>query len=153
MTAALTNIRRFGDSLTSAETATYRSASMPAFPIVTVTCPHCRQRILESARLVRPLGEVYCPDCGQTFLLDDADEAMRRQLDAARDARLRRKAKVKELRQRWSDPAPTDAELDAADFPKRLVEHPRLIGDVLLNLDRLLDRLNAERTRGQDKAA
>lgn len=100
------------------------------------------------------MGQVYCPECEAVFTLDDSHDGLRRELDEARCARLRRKAKLRELRQRWSDPPPTEAEIAAAEFPRRLAEHPMRISDVLRNLDALLVRLNAERNSGRnDRAA
>lgn len=133
---------------------------MPAFPLVTVTCPHCHNQVYESARLVRPLGNVYCPDCEEVFVLDDTDDATRRELEEARDARLRRKLKLRQFRARWTDPVPSEdtaglvALEEAPPMPPATAENrPMLISDVLKTLDTLLDKLDAERRKGNDRAA
>lgn len=136
---------------------------MPAFPLVTVTCPHCHQPVCESAKLVRPQGQIYCPECESLFVLDDRNEATRRELDEARDARLRRRYRLRDMRARWTDPAPVDIDPIAPEAPLLAlppqaaltppVSRPMLIGDVLKTLDALLDKLNCERASGTGKAA
>ena len=109
---------------------------MTAYALVSVTCPHCRSHFLENARLVRPGGQAWCPDCETLFVLDTSNEAMRRTLLEAKAARRRRRERLAELRSHWSDPVPA---------PK-----PMLMGDVLRRLDGLLERIDelAQRRRG-----
>lgn len=138
-------------------------AIMPAFPLVTVTCPHCHHPVCESAKLVRPQGQIYCPECETLFVLDDRNDATRRELDEARDLRLRRRMKLREMRARWTDPAPVDIDpIEIEPAPQHLPAQrpaleqqarPMLISDVLKTLDALLDKLNGERSSGTGKAA
>jgi hypothetical protein len=119
--------------------------------------------VCESAKLVRPQGQIYCPECESLFVLDDRNEATRRELDEARDARLRRRYRLRDMRARWTDPAPVDIdpiapEVSLLALPPQAaltppVSRPMLIGDVLKTLDALLDKLNCERTSGTGKAA
>jgi uncharacterized Zn finger protein (UPF0148 family) len=111
---------------------------MSAYALVSVACPHCRAQFLENAKLVRPGGQAWCPDCEELFVLDIGNEAMRRTLTEAKHARRRRKEKLAELRSRWADPVSAPA------------EKPMLMSDVLRVLDQLLDRMDdlAQRDKG-----
>jgi uncharacterized Zn finger protein (UPF0148 family) len=111
---------------------------MSAYALVSVGCPHCRGQFLENAKLVRPGGQAYCPNCEELFVLDLANEGMRKTLVEAKLARRRRKERLAQVRARWSDPVPIPT------------EKPMLIGDVLRHLDTLLDRIDnlAHRKRG-----
>lgn len=103
---------------------------MSAYALVNVACPHCRGQFLENAKLVRPGGKAWCPDCEELFVLDMANDAMRHTLVEAKLARRRRKARIADLRARWADPA---------SAPE---QKPMLMGDVLRQLDQLLERMD-----------
>jgi hypothetical protein len=109
---------------------------MSAHALVDLRCPRCHTHFPENARLVRPGGQAWCPECASLFELDAADRDMRRMLDAAKAARRRRKERLNELRLRWSDPAPQPTA--APPTP------PRLMSDVLRSLDELLARLDGK---------
>jgi len=108
---------------------------------VDLSCPHCHKQFTENARLVRPGGHAWCPECEQLFALDETNEAMRQVLEAAKAARRRRKDKLNNLRLRWSDPPPQAV---------TVADTPRTLTDVLLVLDALLQRLD---DRKADEAA
>lgn len=102
---------------------------MTAYALVNVACPHCRGQFQERAKLLRAGGQAWCPHCEALFLLDSTSEPIRRTLDAARDARRRRKERLAELRSHWSaEPEP---------------HKPLLMTDVLHALDDLLVRMDA----------
>lgn len=110
---------------------------MAAHALVDVTCPHCSQTFVTNAKLVRPGGNAYCPDCETLFVLDAGDDRMRETLLAAKAARHRRKDRVREMRERWAEPAPRPAELP------QTATRPVLLSDVLKVLDQLLDNLDS----------
>ncbi|MGV3490675.1 MAG: hypothetical protein ACO1OG_05065 [Devosia sp.] len=111
---------------------------MSAYALVSVGCPHCRGQFLENAKLVRPGGQAYCPNCEELFVLDMANTAMRTTLIEAKLARRRRKERLAELRSRWADPVPAPA------------QKPMQMSDVLRALDNLLERMDdlAQREKG-----
>jgi len=108
---------------------------------VDLNCPHCHKQFVENARLVRPGGRAWCPECEQLFALDETNEAMRKVLEAAKAARRRRKDRLNDLKLRWSDPPPHAA---------TAAESPRTLTEVLSVLDALLQRLD---DRKDDRAA
>ena len=114
---------------------------MSLHALVDLNCPHCHQQFVENARLVRPGGNAWCPECEQLFALDETNEAMRKVLEAAKAARRRRKDRLADLKLRWTDPPPRAA--TPADTQRTLT-------DVLLVLDTLLQRLD---DREADEAA
>ncbi len=114
---------------------------MSLHALVDVKCPHCHTQFIENAKLVRPGGNAWCPECEQLFALDETNEAMRKVLEAAKAARRRRKDRLHDLKQRWADPPPQAA--TPADTPRTLTE-------VLAVLDGLLQRLDDTK---DDKAA
>jgi uncharacterized Zn finger protein (UPF0148 family) len=114
---------------------------MSLHALVDVSCPHCNKQFVENAKLVRPGGNAWCPECEQLFALDETNEAMRKVLEAARAARRRRKNRLNDLKQRWTDQSPQAA--TPADTPRTLTE-------VLSVLDQLLQRLD---DRKSDEAA
>jgi uncharacterized Zn finger protein (UPF0148 family) len=114
---------------------------MSLHALVDVNCPHCHKHFVENAKLVRPGGNAWCPECEQLFALDETNEAMRKVLEAAKLARRRRKDRLNDLKQRWADPPPQAA--TPADTPRTLTE-------VLSVLDALLQRLD---DRKDDRAA
>ena len=101
---------------------------MSAYALISVTCPHCRSSFLENAKLVRPGGQAWCPECEALFVLDTAKEAMRRTLIEAKAARRRRRERIGELRAGWFEPVPA--------------RKPMVMGDVLRKLDELLGRMD-----------
>lgn len=101
---------------------------MSAHALVSVACPHCRSAFLENAKLVRPGGQAWCPHCEELFVLDAANEAMRRTLFEAKAARRRRRERIGELRAGWFEPTPAG--------------RPMVMGDVLRKLDELLGRMD-----------
>ena len=107
---------------------------MSAHALVDLSCPRCHSHFIENAKLVRPGGNAWCPECEALFALDEGDEAMRRMLAEAKAARRRRKDRLSDLRLRWSDQPP--ARLAPAQ--------PMLLSDVLKRLDELLLRLDAD---------
>jgi len=111
---------------------------MSAHALVDLSCPHCHSQFIENAKLVRPGGAAWCPECETLFALDENDEAMRRMLAEAKAARRRRKDRLNDLRLRWCDPAPS------RPAPAR----PLLLSDVLRKLDALLQQLDAETRAG-----
>jgi hypothetical protein len=102
--------------------------------LVEMSCPHCQKRFVENARLVRPGGKAWCPECEQLFALDETNEAMRQVLSAAKAARRRRKDRLADLKLRWADPPQAATPADT----------PRTLTDVLAVLDALLQRLDDE---------
>lgn len=114
---------------------------MSLHALVDVSCPHCHKQFVENAKLVRPGGSAWCPECEQLFALDQTNEAMRKVLEAARLARRRRKDRLNNLKLRWTDPPPQ------AETP---ADAPRTLTEVLTVLDGLLKRLD---DRKADEAA
>ncbi|WP_421762370.1 hypothetical protein [Devosia sp.] len=105
---------------------------MSAYALIDVPCPHCHGHFIENAKLLRPGGQAYCPECESLFHLDANSEAMRHTLAEAKAARRRRKDRIAELRQTWMDPVPV--------APAK--QPPLLMTDVLSALDQLLVRLD-----------
>ena len=104
---------------------------MSAYALVSVGCPHCRSQFLQNAKLIRPGGQAWCPNCEELFVLDMANETMRHTLVEAKLARRRRKQRLAALRSRWADPVPVPE-----------AKKPMLMGDVLRQLDQLLERMD-----------
>ena len=96
---------------------------------VSVHCPQCEQSFYENAKLIRPGGLAWCPQCERLFALDPANEHTRKALDEAKAARARRRERLAAVRMRWQDP------------PHPAPNPPMLLSDVLARLDALLERL------------
>jgi len=109
---------------------------MTAYALVDVGCPNCRAHFLENAKLVRPGGRAWCPHCEELFILDVANEAMRRTLVEAKAARRRRKERLAQLRARWTDPPQTPT----ANKPLLMSDVLRTLDDLLLRMDGLAGR-------------
>lgn len=124
---------------------------MSAFALVNLTCPHCGGTFIENAKLVRPGGEAYCPECASLFPLDASNESIRTALQEAKKARARRRERVAQLRERWAEPSPPSKPANAP--PPAQAERPLLISDVLRSLDALLLRLNEDDRLRRDKSA
>lgn len=102
---------------------------MTSYARVPVTCPHCDESFLESARLIRIGGSAWCPACLRLFPLDPMQPKVRIALGRARRARARRREKIAVLRRQWAEPAPDS-------------QPPRAAGDLLRTLDALIARMN-----------
>ena len=102
---------------------------MTAQALIDVTCPCCGSRFVEQARLLRAGGEAWCPECTQPFALETGNEAMRKMLDAARDARRDRKRRLRDLQLSWR--------------PEQATERRPSPSDALRQLDLLLDQLDS----------
>jgi len=105
---------------------------MSLHALVDLSCPHCHKQFAENAKLVRPGGNAWCPECEQLFALDETNEAIRKVLNAAKVARRRRKDRLNELKLRWIDPPRAATPADT----------PRTLTEVLTALDTLLVRLD-----------
>ena len=120
---------------------------MSLHALVDLSCPHCQKQFVENAKLVRPGGNAWCPECEQLFALDETNAAMRQVLEAAKAARRRRKDRLNEVKLRWIDPPPQAAVTGATPATAHA---PRTLTDVLSMLDALLLRMD---DRNDDKAA
>lgn len=106
---------------------------MSLHTLVDLECPHCHKRFVENAKLVRPGGNAWCPECEQLFVLDETNEAMRQVLNAAKAARRRRKDRLNQLKLRWCDLPPQAA--TPADTPRTLTDVLSVLDALLLRLD------------------
>jgi len=102
---------------------------MTAQALIDVTCPCCGSRFVEQARLLRAGGAAWCPECAQPFALDTGNEAMRKMLKAARDARRDRKRRLRDLQLSWQS--------------EQVAERRPSARDALRQLDLLLDQLDS----------
>jgi len=112
---------------------------MSLHALVDLECPHCHKQFAENAKLVRPGGKAWCPECEQLFALDETNEAMRQVLNAAKAARRRRKDRLNELKLRWCDPPPQAA--TPADTPRTLTDVLSVLDALLLRLDSRDDKV------------
>jgi uncharacterized Zn finger protein (UPF0148 family) len=103
--------------------------------LVDLSCPHCNKRFIENAKLIRPGGNAYCPECERQFPLDETNAAIRDVLAEAKAARRRRKDRLGELKLRWDHvPAPQPVQVPLM-----------AMSDVLRKLDELLLQLGDDR--------
>lgn len=127
---------------------------MSAFALVNLTCPHCGGTFIENAKLVRPGGQAYCPECQGLFPLDASNDSIRTALQEAKKARARRRERVAQLRERWAEPCTTSKPAPAPrPTPAIAPDRPLLISDVLRSLDALLLRLNEDDRALKDRSA